>query len=102
MKRRTYKNLSSEDRAIRDCLDRAQREVENAIRMASSMRGGRASRTTRELASLHRGLQDVGAASFESSDPDLTPESERNAQHRRKLREERRKSSSQRRGVRNV
>jgi len=88
--RRSYRqDLSPEDREVRDRLDRASRELEGALRVLDSVRGGPALRTRREVTALYRGLQEVGKARPMSSDPDLIPESERNRQFRERIAERR-------------
>ena len=60
LRRARLNRLSPEDREIRERLIRATRELEGAMRIASSIRGHRASRTLRELNALLRGCEDVG------------------------------------------
>ena len=60
LRRARLNRLSPEDREIRERLIRATRELEGALRIASSIRGARASRTLRELNALLRACEDVG------------------------------------------
>lgn len=73
MNRARLSKLSKEDREIRERLDIASREIEAAIRIASSVKGSRASRTLRELIALYRGIEDLGTIHAPYEEPPVEP-----------------------------